>query len=100
MIIAGEIWIEGEAPLFAAPVFKELEEDSINAVTDWLFSRFRTLVDVTYIKLKNPLLQSAFETSSEALKIVALESGPSSDAYKTALAKEISDFGALARFSS
>lgn len=92
MIQAGEVWIEGAVPLLTLPVIKQMDEEVIHLVTDAIFNHIVTLIDVTAIRLVNPILQSRWETASESLSLIALEQGADSDAYKKALADSATAF--------
>jgi hypothetical protein len=95
MIFAGENWIEAEVPFLDLPVIKQLDEATLNAVTDAIFSYVCETVDIAAIQLSNAAAQSAYESASENLVVVATEKGVTSDEYKTALAQELQ---ALAAF--
>ena len=92
MIKAGEVWLAGaEAaiPILDLPIFQSLEDAEIEKLTDALFNLICLSVDVETIELLNPARQSAYESSSEALKLIADEKGTESDAYKQALSDAI-----------
>ncbi len=101
MIKAGEIWLETAVPVIDPiidfPVIKELDEFAIQKITDSLFNFFVLLVDMTAIKLIDPIMQSAYESSSEALVVISIEKGNTSDEYKKAEAKAIVDFSSFVR---
>jgi hypothetical protein len=89
MLKVGETWIEGMVPVLAWPVFKQIDEEAIQLITDYLFSQIVLVIDVETITLINDLHQSAFDKSSLKLKVVLHEKGVESDAYKQALAEEL-----------
>lgn len=82
MLKAGESWLEAEVPFLDLPVIKQLDEDTLNAVSEWSFSLLRTFIDVTAIKLVSAAHQSAYDKASLELAVVAQEQGITSDAYK------------------
>lgn len=81
MIEAGEVWIEGAAPVLAAPVLKQLDEAAIGAVTDWVFNQLVLIIDIAAIKLINSAHQSAYDSASLQLAVIAQEKGITSDAF-------------------
>jgi hypothetical protein len=96
MLVAGENWLEVQFPLFNLPVVKQLEEGVLGAITDAIYTTLIKLVDITAIKLLDPVHQTAYESASEQLVIIATESGVNSDAYKTAEAQALA---ALSKFT-
>lgn len=80
----GEGYLEGVAPFFALPIVRTLEEGVINEISDYIFSNLALIIDVTAIRLINAAHQSAYDTASVELAIVAQESGIESDAFKQA----------------
>ena len=89
MITAGENWLEIQAPFLELPVIKQLDEGTIQILTDGIYSWLCQVVDIEAIKLVNSARQSAYDSASLQLKVVAAESGVNSDAYQTALAAAI-----------
>lgn len=81
MIQAGETYIEAEVPALALPVVKQLDEYTINAVTDYAFNALMLVIDVEVIKLVNSAHQSAYDSASVQLLIVAQEKGITSDEF-------------------
>lgn len=99
MIKAGETWIETEAPVFSAPILKQIEEGTLNEITDYMYSMIVEFIDVTAIRLVNAAHQSAFDHQSLQLKIVAQESGVGSDAYKAQRTKALAALSAFTHFN-
>ena len=99
MIQAGEVWIEGAVPFLALPVIKQLDEATIGAITDALFNQIVLVIDVTAINLVDAAHQSAFDSASERLAIVAQENGITSDQYIAARDKEVVAMVAFTRMS-
>jgi hypothetical protein len=87
--------VEASIPVLDLPVFQDLEDDAINAITDALFNQIVLFIDVTAIKLVNAELQTKWATASEALALIAQEQGANSSAYQTALQAAASDFAAF-----
>lgn len=83
-IRAGQISLEGELPFFALPGIKQIEEGVIRELSDWVFYQFVLSVDLAAIKLVNHEHQSAYDSASEHLSIVAIEKGIDSDEFKKA----------------
>lgn len=92
MIKLGEVWVEGQVPFLALPIIKQLDEFVIQEITDSIFNHFILFVDVSAIRLINPVLQSKWSTVAESLALIAEEQGETSDAYKQALALAATDF--------
>jgi hypothetical protein len=92
MIKAGEIWFEGAVPFLDLPVIKQIDEFALQELTDALFNQLVIFVDVTDIRLMNPVLQSKWSSASEALTLIGKEQGVGSDAYKQALSTAATDF--------
>lgn len=92
MIKAGEIWLEGAVPFLALPVIKQLDEFTIEQISDALFNQIIVFIDVNAIKLKNAQMQAKWTTEAEALSLIATEQGADSDAYKKALSDAATDF--------
>jgi hypothetical protein len=98
LIKTGEVALAGaqaSIPVLDLPIFTELEDDAIQAITDWAFNQLVELIDVTAIKLVKAEQQSAWETASAKLEILAAEQGVNSSAYQEALATEAADFAKL-----
>lgn len=89
MITAGENWLEVEVPFLELPVIKQLDEAVINEITDALFNYVILVIDVTAIKLVNTIHQSAYDTASLKLRVIAQNEGINSDAYKQAREAEL-----------
>lgn len=92
MIKAGEVWLAGaeaSVPFLNLPIVQELEDHEIEAVADWAFRNLVLAVDVESIALVSPERQSAYASASEALKLIAMEQGTDSNAFKKAEADAI-----------
>lgn len=87
--------VESTIPVIDLPIFQDLEDDAINAITDALFNQLVLFIDVTAIKLVNAELQSKWATASESLALIAQEQGVTSIVYQTALSLAASDFAAF-----
>ena len=81
MIMAGEIWLESSLPALALPVIKQIDEAFIMAFADALFQQIVMLIDITAIKLINGELQTAWDTASFKLRVIAQEHGIKSPEY-------------------
>lgn len=92
LITTGEAWIEGQVPFLALPVIKQLDEFAIQEITDAIFNQVIIFIDVTAIRLVNPVLQGKWAVASESLALISQEQGVNSDAYKQALATAAADF--------
>lgn len=97
MIQAGEVWIEGAVPFLALPLIKQIDEATIQAITDAIFSQVVMTVDVTAIKLVNNAHQAAYDSFSEDLALVADEQGVDSDAFKQAQTKALAGLSQFTR---
>lgn len=100
MILAGETWIEGAVPFLDLPVIKQLDEFAIKELTDWIFSQFTLIVDVTAIQLVGMARNSSYQKAQEQLAVIADEQGVTSDAFKTAQTAAIVDLQQFARMGS
>lgn len=83
-IRAGELALEGAVPFLAFPVINAIEDVVIDAISDYLFNQFITLIDVTAIKLVNAAHQAAFDRASITLKIIAHDKGIDSPEFQKA----------------
>lgn len=95
LILTGEValaGVEATVPVLDLPIFKDLQDDVIQALTDALFNQLVEFIDVTAIKLVNAELQTKWETASESLALIAQEQGTTSNAYQTALSAAAADF--------
>lgn len=100
LLKAGEValaGVEASVPVLDLPIVQGLEDDVIDAVADAVFKRIVLFIDVTAIKLTNPVLQSKWASASESLPLIAQEQGESSDAYKQALSTAATDFARWVR---
>lgn len=84
MLLAGEIWLEATVPFLDLPVIKQIDESLIGDLTDAVFNYIVLIVDVEAIKLVNAARQSAYDTASLKLKVIAQNEGVNSDAYAKA----------------
>lgn len=84
MLTVGENWLEIEVPFLDLPIIKQFDEAILKGVTDSIFNALVLVIDVTAIKLVNDANQSAYDTASLQLRIIAEESGIKSDAYNQA----------------
>ncbi len=91
-IIFGEAALEGAVPALALPLIKQLDETTINALSDWLFGQFCLMIDCTAITLLNSTHQLAYDDASLRLKVVETEKGIDSPEYKKAIADEADSF--------
>jgi hypothetical protein len=95
IILMGETALKGvEAtiPMLDLPIFQDLEDGLINAITDAIFNQIVLFIDVESIELVNAELQSKWASASESLALIATEQGVDSDVYKTALSTAAADF--------
>lgn len=98
MIQAGETYIETAVPALSLPVVKQLDEYTINAITDMAFNSLMLVIDVEAIKLVNSAHQSAYDTASVQLLIVAQEKGIASSEYSQALSAAAAALSKFTRF--
>jgi hypothetical protein len=84
MILAGETYIEGVVPFLALPGIKQVDEATINALTDWAFNQLMLVMDVTAIKLVNATHQTAYDNASLQLRVLIEEKGLGSPEYAQA----------------
>jgi hypothetical protein len=98
MVKAGETYIEGVLPILAVPVIKQLDEALIGAITDWAFRNLMLIMDVQAIKLVNSAHQSAYDSASLQLKIVAIDHGINSNEYLEACTKASAALSRFTRF--
>ena len=89
LIMAGETALFTWAPILNAPVLGDIDKGVISVVSDYLFSQLVLFVDVTAIKFIDPAHQSAYDSASEALKIIAQEKGITSAEFLAAQAAAI-----------
>lgn len=83
-IKAGELYFETQVPIFAAPVLKALEEGVVDELSDYFYSQFVALIDVTAIRLVNAAHQVAYDQASIKLAIIAHEVGIDSPTFQEA----------------
>lgn len=83
-IRAGELALEGSVPFFALPVIRNVEEEVIDLLSDYLFRQFATFVDVSAIRLVNTKHQREFDLAATKLKILAHSKGIDSPEFKQA----------------
>jgi hypothetical protein len=95
-ILAGETWLEAEVPALNLPGLKQLDEEAIKALSNWLFSQVVLVIDIETIQLVNSEHQSAYDKASEALAVIAEENGVKSDEYKKAQSAALAE---LSRFT-
>lgn len=103
MIKAGEVWIAGaEAtiPFLDLGIVQGIEDDVLQAITDYVFAQLILAIDITSIQLVGAERQSLYDDSSEQLVLIAQSQGVQSDAYKTALQDALTKFAALGRLGS
>ena len=81
MIKIGMNWIEGAVPFLDLPVIKNIDEELLGILTDYIFKQLVLTVDVTAIRLVNEAHQAAFNSASLQLELIAEQSGISSEAF-------------------
>lgn len=96
MVKAGESYLEVQIPILNAPIIKQVDEAVLEGIANYTFQQFKLLIDTTTIKLINSAHQSAYDTASLQLMIIAQESGIDSNDYKAARASALL---ALSQFS-
>lgn len=99
-ITAGETYLEGVAPVLAAPVVKQITEGGIKAITDWVYSKLVLVMDVTAIKLVNSAHQTAYDAASLELAVVAQEKGINSSEYIAARTSALAALSSFTQFSN
>lgn len=99
LIAAGEGALFTAIPVLNAPVLGAIDDGVIKLVSGWLFDQLRLLMDVTAIQLKNSAHQSAYESASEQLAVIADEQGVTSDAYVEARKTALADLARFTRLS-
>ena len=99
MITAGENWLEAEVPFLDLPIIKQLDETTLQTITDAIYAQICLLIDVGSIQLVNAENQAAYDAASENLVVVGAEQGVNSDAYKAALAKSLAELSAFTHLS-
>lgn len=95
MITAGEMWLETQIPFLALPVIKQLDEATINAITDALFEQIILFIDLATLKLTKNVLQNKWALATGELSSIAKQKGVESDDYKKALKIAADDFAKL-----
>lgn len=83
-IDAGFISLFAAAPYLAVWPLGKLLRDLANVVGNYLFSSFSMFVDVSFIKLKNSEMQTAYDKASVTLMVIAHDRGIESEAFKNA----------------
>ncbi len=99
-IAAGELALETAVPLLDVPILKQLDEEAIKLLTDWLFNRWVLVVDIASIHLVDAVKQSAYDSASLNLKVIAHDKGISSDEYSKARDAVLADQSRFTRFGS
>lgn len=99
LFVAGEKALEYYVPFFNIPVIKQVEERIIDEVCKELFVQFKVFIDIKYLRLKNDIVQSAYEKASEGLAVIVQEQGIDSDAYKNAVVSYADTVSKLVRYS-
>jgi hypothetical protein len=103
LIKVGEVALAGaqaSIPVLDLPIFDDLEDDAIQAITDWAFTQLVQLIDIEAIQLVGAERQAAWSKASEALAVISQEQGVNSDAYKQELATQVTAFAAFVRTGS
>lgn len=98
MIQAGEKYIEAEVPVLALPIIKQLDEATIKALTDWAFSQLCLVIDIEAIQLVNSAHQTAYDTASLQLRVVAIDKGVQSAEYNASLTAALAALSAFGHF--
>lgn len=86
MLKAGETWIEGQVPFLALPVVKQIDEALIQDLTDALYAQIVLMVDIVTLKLIDTRRQSAYDTASLELAVIAQEKGIHSAEFEKTIA--------------
>lgn len=100
MIAAGEKALETEVPFFAAPVISTLEEGIINDASKWVYQQVVLFIDIEMIKLVNAAHQTAYDSASLQLKVIAIDDGITSPQYATARTAAMLALSQFTRFGA
>lgn len=84
VLLGGEKALEVYAPFLALPVLSTIEEGTLNAVGDWLYSKLVLVIDIAAIQLVNTAHQAAWTSASVNLKVIAHDKGMDSPEFRKA----------------
>lgn len=81
LVDAGIAALDAEVPAFAVWPLSTLTNSTIHALSSYLFSQIKLLVDVTAIQLINDAHESAYQAASLKLAIIAHDKGVDSNEF-------------------
>lgn len=96
LITVGKTALKTELPFLGLPVISTVFNGIVGLISDWIFNQMALGMDLTAIKLVNSEHQSAYDSASIQLKVVAHDKGVNSPEYAAAKQKAME---ALSKFT-